>query len=174
MTNAPTPTNAILTTTLDQLGVYFIVGQPDTQPEIAESPVALLRGLASSDEARLRLALIPLFLKRPEYAMYVEDTLSGLSPIAQHFLRFYYTAAQLLQQKHYQTLTELFGNLAILPSLFEDTLDLNSTEPPDVHLQQLAKEQARLIGKPLNWYGTYEHAYTRLVQHSRRRLQWSR
>ena len=110
MTNAPTPTNAILTTTLNQLGVHFIAGRADTHPEIAESPVALLRGLASSDEARLRLALIPLFLKRPEYALHVENALTGLSPTAQHFLRCYYTAAQLLQQKHYQTLTELFGN----------------------------------------------------------------
>lgn len=173
MTNAPTPTNAILTTTLDQLGVHFIAGRVDTHPEIAESPVALLRGLASSEEARLRLALIPLFLKRPEYAAYVKNSLFGLSPTAQHFLRCYYTAAQLLQQKHYQTLTELFGNLAVLPSFFEDSLNLDSTESSDMRLRQLASEQAQLIDKPLNWYGTYEHAYTRLVQHSRRRLQWS-
>ncbi|MAT99342.1 MAG: hypothetical protein CL608_19560 [Anaerolineaceae bacterium] len=174
MTNAPTPTNAILTTSLDRLGVHFLAGQPDTHHEIAESPVALLRGLASSDEARLRLALIPLFLKRPEYALHVENALIGLSPTAQHFLRCYYTAAQLLQQKQHQTLTELFGNLAILPSLFEDSLNLVSAESPDVRLQRLAREQARLIGRPLNWYGTYEHAYNRLVQHSRRRLQWHR
>jgi hypothetical protein len=167
------PTNATLTATLDQLGVYFIAGQVDTHPEIAESPVALLRGLASSNEARLRLALIPLFLKRPEYALHVENALTGLSRTAQHFLRCYYTAAQLLQQKHYQTLSELFGNLAILPSLFEEALNLDSTESPDMCLQQLAREQARLMGRPLNWYGTYEHAHTRLVQHSRRRLQWS-
>lgn len=172
MTNAPTPTNAILTTTLDWLGVHFIAGKPDTQPEIAESPAALLRGLASSNEARLRLALIPLFLKRPEYALHVEDTLPSLPLTAQHFLSCYYTAAQLLQQKHYQTLIELFGNLAILPSLFEDSLNLDSTASPDMRLQQLAGEQARLIGRPLNWYGIYEHAYNRLVQHSRRRLQW--
>jgi hypothetical protein len=47
MTNAHTPTNAILTTTLNQLGVHFIAGQADTYSEIDESPVALLRGLAS-------------------------------------------------------------------------------------------------------------------------------
>lgn len=167
-------TNATLATTLDQLGVHFIVGHSEAQPEIAESPVALLRGLASNDEARLRLALIPLFLKRPEYAAHVENALPGLSPTAQHFLCCYYTAAQLLQQKHYQTLTELFGNLAILPSLFEETLNLDSTKSPDARLQQLGREQAGLIGKPLNWYGTYEHAYMRLVQHSRKRLQWRR
>ena len=172
MTDVPTPTNATLTTTLDQLGVHFIAGQPDTDPEIAESPADLLRGLASSDEARLRLALIPLFLKRPEYALHVENALIGLSPTAQHFLRCYYTAAQLLQQNHYQALTEFFGNLAILPSLFEDSLNLDSSESPDMRLHQLAKEQAHLTGKPLNWYGTYEHAFKRLVQHTHRRLQW--
>jgi hypothetical protein len=174
MTDAPAPTNAILTMTLDHLGVHFIAGEVDTHPEIAESPVALLRGLASSEEARLRLALIPLFLKRPEYAAYVKNALFGLSPTAQHFLRCYYTAAQLLQQKHYQTLTELFGNLTILPPLFEDSLNLDSTESPDVRLQQLGREQARLTGCPLNWYGAYELAYKRLVQHTQKRLQWQR
>lgn len=166
--------NATLTAALDQLGVHFIAGQPDTQPETAESPLDLLRGLTSSNEARLRLALIPLFLKRPEYALHVKNALPTLSPTAQHFLRCYYTAAQLLQQKHYQTLTKLFGNLTIMPPLFDRTFNLDSTESPDMRLQQLAKQQARLIGKPLNWYGTYEHAYNRLVQHSRRRLKWQR
>jgi hypothetical protein len=89
-------------------------------------------------------------------------------------LRCYYTAAQLLQQKHYQTLTELFGNLTILPPLFEDSLNLDSTESPDVRLQQLGREQARLTGCPLNWYGAYELAYKRLVQHTQKRLQWQR
>ena len=114
---------ATLAATLDQLGVYFIAGEPDALPETAESPLALLRGLASSNEARLRLALIPLFLKRPEYALHVEEALPILSPTAQHFLRCYYTAAQLLQQKYIQTLTQLFGNLPILPSLFESTFN---------------------------------------------------
>lgn len=174
MTDAPHLTNTMLTTSLERLGVHFIAGQPDLASETAESPVALLRGLARSDESRMRLALIPLFLKRPEYALQVEIALQGLPQKDQHFLRCYYTAAQLLQQKHSQTLTELFGNLAILPSLFEDTLNLDSANTADGRLHQLAEEQARLTGKPLNWYGTYEHAYKRLVQHSRRRLQWQR
>ena len=164
----------MLATTLERLGVHFIAGKPDSDSEAAESPVALLRGLASSDESRMRLALIPLFLRRPEYALHVEAALSGLPHQAQHFLHCYYTAAQLLQQKYYQTLVELFGNLAILPALFEDALNLAVAGSPDGRLQQLGQVQAHLTGKPLNWQGTYEHAYTRLVQHSRRRLQWQR
>ncbi len=174
MTDAPHLTNTILTTSLERLGVHFIAGQPDLASETAESPVALLRGLASSNESRLRLALIPLFLRRPEYALQVVVALSGLSRQPEHFLRCYYTAAQLLQEKYYKTLTELFDNLPILPALFDDALNLDSAASADARLHQLAEEQARLTGKPLNWYGTYEHAYKRLVQHSRRRLQWQR
>jgi hypothetical protein len=170
MTDAPDLTNTMLATTLERLGVHFIAGQSDLASEIAESPVALLRGLASSDESRMRLALIPLFLRRPECALHVEAALSGLPHQAQHFLRCYYTAAQLLQQKYYQTLVELFGNLAILPALFKDALNWAVTGSPDGRLQQLGQVQAHLTGKPLN----YKHAYTRLVQHSRRRLQWQR
>ena len=174
MTSSSTPTTAILAATLDQLGVHFIAGQADTQTKTAESPLALLCGLASSSEARLRLALIPLFLKHPEYALHVEEALPGLGPTAQLFLRCYYTAAQLLQQKHFQTLIELFGELTTLPPLFEITFKLDTTESPDMRLQQLGRKQAKLSGLPLNWYGTYKHAYYRLVQHSKRRLRWQR
>ena len=122
----------------------------------------------------MRLALIPLFLRCPHYAHYVVETMKHLAVPQQHFLCCYYTAAQLLQQKHHAQLVALFGNSAPLPDLFEDALDLDSGESIDARLQQLAGQQSRLTGRPINWYGTYEHAYNRLVRHEVQRQKWQR
>ena len=157
---------------LHTLGVKFLAGQRDGQLESITSPEELLCALASSDEARIRLALIPLLLRYPGYAKYVQEALKRLSSPQQCFLRCYYTAAQLLQQKYQSQLNELFGKKSSLPALFEHNLDLDMSTPPDMCLQQLGKKQAQLSGKTINWYGTYEHAYMRLVRHTRRRRQW--
>ena len=164
-------TEAALAATLDQLGVHFVAGQTDGWVETI-APDVLLCGLASSDEARMRLALIPLFLKHPHYAVYVTEALNLLTPAQQQFLRCYYTAAQLLQQKYRSQLTALFGNCSPLPALFEHALEIDKVESADVRLRQLAKRQAQLSGRPINWYGTYEHAYARLVRHEKQIKQW--
>jgi len=163
--------NEALAATLDQLGVHFVAGQTDGQVETVTPPDALLCGLASSDEARMRLALIPLFLEHPGYAVYVIEALSHLTPAQQQFLRCYYAAARLLQQKYRSQLTAVLGSRAPLPALFEG-LGLDETESPDARLRQLGKRQAQLNGRPINWYGTYEHAYTRLVRQAKRRKKW--
>lgn len=156
--------DSALTAALDKLGVHFIAGQTERQAAANVSPPVLLRSLASSDEARLRLALIPLFLKRPQYADYVTEAMNQLPPPQQQLLRCYYTAARLLQQKYHSQLTFLMEKRPSLPALFDEMLGITAIESPDARLQQLAKRQAQLSGKPLNWYGTYEHAYRRLAR----------
>ncbi len=165
-------TSALLATTLDQLGVYFIAGPTGESNEFIESPHALLCGLASSDEARMRLALIPLFLQYPHYAKYIPWGLQHLTPAQQQLLRCYYTAAQLLQQKYRSQLTTYLGSVAFLPDLFGSALGLDSDKSPDARLRQLADRQAQLSGKAINWYGTYEHAYARLLTHAKWRKRW--
>jgi hypothetical protein len=166
------PPNTILAATLEQMGIHFVAVQTDWQVEPVAPPDILLCGLASSHEARMRLALIPLFLKKPEYAVYVTEALRHLAPAPQQLLRCYYTAARLLQQKYRSQLITLFGNFPSLPALFEGALGLDDAESADIRLQQLAERQAQLSGRPINWYGTYEHAYTRLTRHVIQRMQW--
>lgn len=167
-------TDTMLAVTLEQLDVHFVVAPRDKGVEATASPVALLAGLATSEEARMRLALIPLFLRRPQYAAYVTETLRHLTVAQQDLLRCYYTAAQLLQQIHHRELTALYRKSAWLPDMFEDVLNLICEESADVRLQQLADQQSELTGRQLNWYGTYQHAYTRLVRHEKQRQKWQR
>lgn len=165
-------TSAALATTLAQLNVHFVVGQAEGAKRITKPPHVFLSALASSDEARMRLALIPLFLAHPHYAGYVTQALKPLTPAQRQVLRCYYTAAQLLQQKYRSELMALLGSRSLLPDLFESALGLDVAESLDVRLRQLADRQARLSGRPINWYGTYEHAYARFVHHAKQRKQW--
>jgi hypothetical protein len=158
--------------TLKELGVHFVVPQNNEKNKIIESPVSLLSNLASSNEARVRLALIPLFIQHPDYSQHVQEALKHLAPPQQKLLRCYYTAAQLLQKKYRQELEKFLGQQNMLPTLFEEKLKLDNKKSPDFRLHQLAQKQARLSGKPINWYGTYEHAYTRLERHTKARREW--
>jgi hypothetical protein len=54
---------------LHALGVRFLMGgSKGSDNSLYRQPARLISKLAQSDEARLRLSLIPLFLEHPEYA----------------------------------------------------------------------------------------------------------
>jgi len=87
---------------LNALGIYFLSGNgraSQSHPQKYEKSQLVSR-LASSPQARFRLALIPLFLKAPHYAPEATACHPTLYPEAQITLMCYYTAAHLLQKKH--------------------------------------------------------------------------
>ena len=94
---------------LDVLDVPFIVGGSDSTTLQLPQPAALMASLAASDEARLRLALIPLLLRHPEFALHAGAALRQMTPPVQTGFKCYYTAAMLLQQKYRDRLEALFG-----------------------------------------------------------------
>ena len=100
MKHVSTSTGDQLTHALHMLGVNFILGGKDTNESLHKQPARLISALAQSDEARLRLSLIPLFLEHPEYASHVCDVVKGLAPSARLTLRCYYSAAVWLQRKY--------------------------------------------------------------------------
>jgi len=141
---------------LDTLGVRFLRGGSGATARA--EPAALLAGLAASAEARLRLALIPLLLARPEFAHDAGSALQQMSPAAAVTFRCYYTAARWLQVKHRGRLTASLGATQPLPDLFGEELGLAAYTDPDAALRALASQQQALTGRALNWYGSYEHA----------------
>ena len=113
--------------------------------------------LASSEEARLRPAIIPLLLHRPDLATHLEDV-APLAASASLTLKCYATAAFYLQQKHRMRLEHLGELPARLPDLCSTDLGLAPCSDPDTGLSNLARRHAELSGKPINWLMTYEHA----------------
>jgi hypothetical protein len=144
----PALTGIQLSRALSSLGVNFVLGSDGRQTALPKQPVRLLAALAQSNEARLRLSLIALFLQHPEFSAHVHAAAAQVPPPARLTLQCYYSAAVWLGQEQQ----------IILPDLFSDELGLTPTDQPAENLRQLASRQAALSGVKLNWLGTYQHA----------------
>jgi len=150
-------TDEILISELWARDVRFLMGEPLT-PQPTLEPVHLIVALAQSHDARLRMALIPLFLRHPEFSKDVIVADERLSPAEQLYLRFYYTAAVLLQKKHRERLMKIFGKQPPLPDLFSEKLGFLPGEDIEESLARLGKHHQTVSGQIINWFGTYEHA----------------
>ena len=153
-----TATGEQLANALHDLGVKFIMGGSRGDESLHKQPARLIAALAESDESRLRLSLIPLFLEHPEFAAHVRTAAIGVSPAAQLILQCYYTAAVWLQRKYRSRLDLLIGRKASLPDYFSSELGLQNTDDPTINLGRLAQRHRILSGAQVNWLGTYEHA----------------
>lgn len=145
--------------------VRFLMGrQFSSAPLLA--PAKLISLLAQSVNARVRLSLIPLFLRHPEFSAEAETADESLSPQSgQNVLRFYYTAAVFLQMKYQERLQKIFGVQNRLPDLFSSKLGVLPGKDPNQNLLQLAKRHQILSEHTINWLGTYKHAAERLIKH---------
>lgn len=158
MDTPATATGEQLADALHALGVKFIMGGVSRNESLHKHPARLIAALAESNESRLRLSLIPLFLEHPEFAVHVRSAANNLSPSARLTLQCYYTAAVWLQRQYRPRLDGLIGKKPTLPDYFSLDLGLENTSNPERNLQWLAKRQQILSGAQVNWLGTYQHA----------------
>lgn len=107
---------------LATLDVPFVAGGQHATAVETPQPAVLMASLAASDEARLRLALIPLLLRRPEFARHAAAALRLMPSAAQTCFKCYYTAAVRLQEKHRRRLETALGRVDLLPDLFSAEL----------------------------------------------------
>lgn len=134
--------------------------------------MALLAALASSPEARLRMALIPLLLAHPEFAPEVRAVALSLPTHQAIVLRCYYTAAYWLRAKYGNRLEAVCGPQPALPDLFGKELEIPAQATPDNALYALAQHQQKLMGVSLNWLGTYEHAAQNWLRFYEQEKRW--
>lgn len=158
MSRPATITGDQLANALQALGVNFIVSSGGSDESLHNQPARLIAALAGSDEARLRLALIPLFLEHPEFSEHVCTVEQNLDMPAQLTLQCYYSAAVWLQQLHRPRLERLIGKKRPLPDYFSGELGLQTTPDPEKNLGLLANCHHALTGAQVNWLGTYQHA----------------
>lgn len=143
-----------LTNALRALNVIFILGGQSKDESLRKQPARLIAALAESNEARLRLSLIPLFLEHPEFAAHVRAVAKRLNAkqSARLTLQSYYSAAVWLGRKYQKR------DGISLPDYFSKELNLHPTEDPEENLRALAKRHEELSGARVNWFGTYQHA----------------
>ncbi len=143
---------------LQALGIQFIMGRSSVDKSLHKHPASLIAALAESNELRLRLSIIPLFLEHPEFAAHVRDASNQVHPAGRLMLQCYYTAAVWLQRKYSLRIDMLIGIKEYLPDYFSSGLGLQNTDNPTINLQRLAEQHRKLSGAQVNWLGTYEHA----------------
>lgn len=163
----------MLAAELVRLGIPWVTTSETERPQLPLAPERLLAALASSDEARLRLALIPLCLARPDYGQSVVAAAGLLTGLARITLISYYTATLYLQKKYARQLARIGIEHESLPDYFGSELDLPHVNNPDTMLRLLAKRQAEMSDRHLNWYGTYEHAAKRFLSRSELEITWA-
>lgn len=139
-----------LSNALHVLGVRFIMGGNNQDQSLHERPAELIAALAKSEEARLRLSLIPLFLQHPEFSSLVRSVAESLDPAPKLFLQCYYSAAIWIAKQNKLKI--------LLPDYFSKELNILPTEDPELNLRILAERQRELSGSWTNWLGTYHHA----------------
>ncbi|MCI0552531.1 MAG: hypothetical protein L0287_16395 [Anaerolineae bacterium] len=149
---------------LNALGVQFLRGGDKDNAHVVYQPVDLIIALASSPEARLRLALIPLFLQHPEYASFAVAAKDLISERAKIFCMCYYTAAYLFQMIYHKKIKNLLGRVDHLPDLFSEEVHLPRLSDPQARLKLLAQSQCELSGDDINWLGTYQHGVERWLR----------
>lgn len=168
------PSGAALAAELERLGLRFVSSSPEDALPFALSTEDLIAALARSKEARLRMALIPLFIAHPEYSRFVSQVSQELVEQAQITLVCYYTAAVLLQRKYAQRLLQLGLKASELPDIFGHSLALPLNSSADDLLLHLAEHQIQMSGRPINWYGTYEHAMERFIRRLELEAVWAK
>jgi hypothetical protein len=139
-----------LTNALRALNVNFILGGQSEGESLCKQPARLIAALAESEESRLRLSLIPLFLEHPEFAARARTVAKNLSPSARLTLQCYYSAAVWFVKKYQPD--------KHLPDYFSKELNLHPAENLEENLQELAKRHGELSSTRVNWLGTYQHA----------------
>jgi hypothetical protein len=167
------PTDDHLVADLARLDVLFLRTRTTSEDTRPLAPATLLAGLAASADARLRLALIPLLLARPDYADFLLDALQGLPAAAQIVLRCYATAAVVLQMHYAARLYSLFGAQSRLHDWLSAELHAPLIGSPDEQLARLAARQHLLSGRSLNWVGTYRHGAESFLRFMEQQQQWT-
>ncbi|MCP4168534.1 MAG: hypothetical protein GY759_21940 [Chloroflexi bacterium] len=170
-TNSASPD--FLTAELQAHGLHFVVGQRYAKAAPRLEPDELLAELALQQDARLRSALIPLFLQNTQLADSLPSALAGLDAHGQMTLKVYYTAAVMLQDEFVSELQRLVPNWSPIADLYSCELGVDQDASGDVRLYQLGEFHARLTGLAINWPGTYRHAAMRLILRLKQEARWT-
>ncbi len=158
---------------LNRLGLHFVVGSLPETEQRQLPPGELISGLAEQADARLRLALIALFLYQPDIVSAVPEALKSLNASGKTQLKLFYSAARLLQFMYAARLRPFIGDWYDLPDLFSADLGLSQTKNEAYQLKELSQLHQQLSGIQANWLGAYQHAAQRLMARLAKEASWA-
>ena len=157
---------------LQLLGIQYLTRRTSNQAERVRSPDILLADLVRQPSARVRAAVIAVLLAHPEYADGVTGALKRLHPSERRTLRFFYTAAALLQREHAEKLPSAASG-KWLPNRFADELALPTSATIKEQLVALGQRHRQQTHTYINWLGTYENVVHHLLRSWELEARWS-
>lgn len=164
----------VLIAELRALGINFVIGETSPFPPKSRlSREDLLAGLARHSDARLRLALVALFLHRPELAKSTSGALEQLDTADQTTLKLFYTAAVFLQRLHNPRLRTFVPQWQLLPDYFSEDLGIPLKESFQERLRILSKRHRDFTGLAANWLGSYQYAAKRTITRLEKEASWA-
>ncbi|MCE7984190.1 MAG: hypothetical protein DYG89_23695 [Caldilinea sp. CFX5] len=113
-----------LVATLRQQVIRYLAPSDALLLDPAPDDEALLLALVSQPDSRLQLALVPLFIRRPELAPIVEQLVNQLDSGLALDLKTYYMASVYLQRLWRMRLGFYIDNTRLLPDLFSAQMGL--------------------------------------------------
>ena len=123
-----TYTRETLVAELRKNGIAYLAPSDAVATEPIYSPAELITAILEQSDARLKLALVPLFIRQPHLSRFVPDLVDQLDPVLALDLQTYYMAAVYLQ-RHWRTrLSRYLGVTSLLPDLYSQQLGLSSAE----------------------------------------------
>ncbi len=154
-----------LVAALREQGIRFLA-PGDARAGQPLAPQALLEQLAASDDARLRVSLIPLFILHPSLARWVPVVLPEMDEPARRELITAYMAAVYLQRMWSIRLGLYLPEMDWLPDLFSADLGL---PPPEERygkagLYALAGWRATASPYPFNWLASWQRVMDLLIE----------
>lgn len=153
-----------LVAALRRYGVRFLAPS-DPQGEGDLSPQDLVARLVAHGDARLRLALISLFLLHPEWGEQVPTWLPSLEPSVAQEIKIWYQAAVYLQRLWWTRLGLYLGDFPPLPDWFSQELGLPSAQERQGKkgLYALADWHRQHSPYPFNRLASYQRAVELLI-----------
>jgi hypothetical protein len=160
---APVDETAALVAELHRLDVRHLARLRPAAPAEAWPVGRLLAALARHPEARLRSALILVFLRHPEFSRHVSEAVAALDATTASTIKLYYQAAAYLERELEPVLRQVNASRH-LPDLFSAELGLpapsavgRETQAVNAALQTLGEVQRQHTGQNYNWAGSYRH-----------------
>lgn len=150
--------------TLQLWNVPYLNDEGRTHTQEPLKPSELIATLIQSHSARLRLAVVPLFLCRPELSRFVLQVLPILDDYHHGLLKHYYTAAVYLQSLWKSQLPSV--SKTPLSDYF--SVDLNLPDPNILHgrlgLFHLEDSLEKWTGYPYNYQSSFQAIVSLLLQ----------
>ena len=152
---------------LERLGIRYLSRLSKSSAQKDYRPAKLIADIVKQPSARVRSALISLFLTKPDYSAYVPEALKHANETEARTLKFFYTAAVFLQQKY------RISSTSALPDAYSKELGIEGVDP-DQKLISLGERHQQASGRSINWYGTYENAAKHLFRQWELEKLWNK